>query len=303
MKSLRLSMAASLLGLLAACSGGQSNTGKVSLMLTDASGDFKAAVVTITEIDLVGSDGSSTVLSTSKVTTDLLTLANDTATLVQDAIVPSGTYSQLRFVISGGYVEVPQSDGTSVIYASSPTYEGLPSGATVGGTLQMPSYAQSGLKVDLPGGSLSVGTDSKILLVDFDVGQSFGQVAGASGQWVMHPVMTATELELSGTVNVTLALGTGVTLPAGVTLDQFSAVLTNSGGSAKTLPLVATTNGTFTATFPYLIPGDYTLYFMAPTTPPTVTSFTTSPSTSPPASVTVESGQPTAASFTLITAQ
>ena len=290
--TLRLSLAASLLGLLAACGG--NDTGRVSLLLTDASGTLQAAVVTITEIDLVGSGGT-TVLSTARTTTNLLTLANDTMKLVDAAVVPAGTYSQLRFVISGGYVEVPQGDGSTIVYASSPTYEGLPAEAVVGGTLQMPSYGQSGLKVDLPGG-LTVGTGAKIVLVDFDVGQSFGQLAGGSGMWVMHPVMTATELELSGTVNVTLALAPGVTLPAGASLTQFSAVLTNAGGTSKTLPLVLT-GTTAGAAFPYLIPGSYTLSFTAPAS---VTSFTTSPPTSPsPASLTVASGQPTNASFTL----
>lgn len=296
MKSLRLLMAAPLAGLLFACGGSQS-TGTISLKLTDASGEFKAAVVTITEIDLVGSDGSTVLLSNTRVTQNLLTLANNTAGLVQDVKVPSGTYSQLRFVISGGYVEVAQSDTTSIIYASSPTYEGLPQNATVGGTLRMPSYAQSGLKVDLPGGGINVGTDSHVLLVDFDVGQSFGQEAGASGAWVMHPVMTATEFELSGTVNVTLKLGPGVTLPGTVTLDQFTAVLTNSGGSSKTLPLT-NASGTYSAVFPYLIPGNYAVSFTAPAG---VVSFTTAPATSPtPAPLTVTSGQPTAVDFTLI---
>jgi len=279
--------------LLLACGG--ANTGKVSLQLTDAPGDFKTAMVTISEIDLVGSGGT-TVLTTTKTTTNLLTLANDTAKLVQDAVVPSGTYTQLRFVITGAYVEVEQSGGGTIIYASSPSYEGLPSGAVVGGTLRMPSYAESGLKVDLPGG-LNVGTDSKVLLVDFDVAQSFGLDAGASGAWVMHPVMTATELVLSGTVNVTLKLAQGATLPGSATLGQFSAVLTNSGGSAKTLALSDAGNGTFSASFLYLIPGTYTLNLTASG----LSSFTTTPAV--PLSVTVASGQPTAESFLLTAAQ
>lgn len=296
MKALRFLMTVLAPLALAAC-GGSSGTGKVSLLLTDASGQFSSAVVTITEIDLVGSGGT-TVLSNQKVTTDLLTLANNTAKLVDGATVPVGTYTQLRFVISGGYVAVPQVGGGTLIYASSPSYEGLPQGATVAGTLQMPSYAQSGLKLDLPGGGVTVGTEAKVLLVDFDVGQSFGQVAGGSGGWVMHPVMTATEFELSGTVNVSLQLGAGVTLPATVTLGQFSAVLTNAGGSAKTLALADAGGGAFTASFPYLIPGTYTLTFTAPAG---VTSFTTAPAV--PATVTVVSGQPTAEAFTLTAVQ
>ncbi len=279
--------------LLAAC-GGSTSTSKLTVLLKDAPANLTAAVVTISEIDLVGSDGS-IVLSPSSATTtvNLLSLANDTATRVKDAVIPAGTYSQLRFVITGGYVEVPQAGGGSIIYASSPTYPGLPEGAVVGGTLQMPSYAQSGLKIDLNG--LSVGTAAKVVLVDFDVAQSFGQQAGNSGMWVMHPVCTATEVQLTGTVNVTLQLGTGVVLPGTATLASFSAVLKDTNGTPKTVPLAAAGNGTFGASFVYLLPGDYTLDFDANGV---VSTFTTSPPV--PAPVTVISGQATSASFDVI---
>ncbi len=298
MRTLRLSMAGSLLALLAAC--GSSQTGKVSVRLMDAPGDFKAAVVTIAEIDLVGSGGT-TVLSTTETTTNLLTLANDTALLVDQVDVPVGTYSQLRFVITGGYVEVEQADGSSIIYASSPNYEGLPPGAVVGGELQMPSYAQSGLKVNLPGG-LVVGTKAQVVLVDFNVQQSFGQRAGRSGMWVMHPVVTATDFELTGTVNVTLTpvASPPVTIPAGTT---FSATVTFPDGiTTKSLPLAAD-GSAYKVSFAFLVPGAYTIAFAATsttaTTPPTTVAYvcTTSPAT--PATVTVASGQATAADFDL----
>ncbi len=291
MKPVRLSMAVLAPVLLLAC--GQ-RTGKVSVLLKDAPADLTAAVVTITEIDLVGADGF-VVLSTSTVTTDLLSLANDTANLVNEATVPAGTYSQLRFVISGGYVEVPQSGGGSIIYASSPTYEGLPEGADVGGTLRMPSYAESGLKVDIIP-ALQVGTDSKVILVDFDVAQSFGHVAGNSGAWVMHPVVKATAFELTGTLDVTARLGTDVVLPGTATLAQFSAVLTNGGGSTKTLPLTDQGGGTFGASFLFLMPEDYGLTFVTTA----VTSFTMDPAV--PTTVTVASGQATTASFVVTSA-
>jgi hypothetical protein len=280
--------------LLAACGSSQAGTSKLTVLLKDAPANLTAAVVTISEIDLVGSEGP-IVLSTTAVTTDLLTLANDTATLVKDAVIPRGTYSQLRFVITGGYIEVPQAGGGSMIYASSPTYAGLPEGAMMGGTLQMPSYAQSGLKIDL--GGLEVGTDAKVLLVDFDAAQSFGQQAGGSGMWVMHPVCTATEVQLTGTLNVSLRLGTGVTLPGGASLASFTAVLGSAGGTPKTLPLAAAGDGTFTAGFVYLVPGDYTLDFDANGV---VSTFTTAPAL--PATVTVRSGQATPAAFTVTAA-
>src|SRR3569832_1082582 len=214
-------------GTLTSCGSDATSAGtsKVSLLLTDAPGDVKAAVVTISEIDLQGSGGSQVLLST-PVTVDLLTLAATTSQLVKDAVVPSGTYAQLRFVITGAYIEVENSDGSTSIYASSPTYPGLPSGAPVAGTLQMPSFGESGLKVNLPAGSATLGTSAKIYLIDFNVAQSFGHQAGGSGQWAMHPVVTASDFELSGGLTVTLQADPALTLPTvngtPLTLGDFS---------------------------------------------------------------------------------
>ena len=122
----------------AACSESTGNAanGKITVLLKDAPGDVKSAVVTISQIYLQGStegdDASSrVVLRDTPVTTDLLTLANSTAELVKDATVPAGTYGQLRFVITGGYIEVENAGGTTSIFATSPNYAGLPAGATV----------------------------------------------------------------------------------------------------------------------------------------------------------------------------
>jgi hypothetical protein len=294
-------LAVSLLAL-TACGGDPAAKSTVSVMLTDAPGNFKAAIVTITEIDLVGAGGV-TVLSSAKTTTNLLTLANDAASLVKDVEIAAGTYSELRFVISGGYVAVEGATSTStLIYASSPTYEGLPAGAVVTGTLKMPSLGQSGLKVDFTGDALVVGAGSKVLLIDFDVAQSFGHEAGASGSWVMHPVIKGAELTLSGNLNVTAKLGTNVTLPTlggtQVGLGDFTAQLTNSGGSVKTLPLAATAAGsaTFGASFKYLLPGTYTLSLASPAG----MSFTTNPAA--PYSATIASGAAAQVDFTITAA-
>jgi len=141
-----------------------------------------------------------------------------------------------------------------------------------------------------------------VLLVDFDVQQSFGHDAGSSGSWVMHPVITATDFELSGNLNVTLKLGPGVTLPSALTLGSFDAVLINSGGSAKSLQLTATTSGssTFGATFKYLIPGAYSVSFSLDPSVVGTVSISTSPSV--PAAVTVSSGAATQADFTITSA-
>jgi hypothetical protein len=179
-----------LLAALSVASCDSNGSGRVTLQLTDAPGDVLAAVVTIAEVRLHGDDGSVRLLDT-PYTTDLLDLAGTTAVLAEDIEVDNGSYREIRFIITGGYVEVDNGDGTSSFYASSPSYDALPLGVSSPGHLQMPSFSSSGLKVKLPGDVLVVDDDEHIILVDFDAAQSFGHAAGNSGQWVMHPVIRA----------------------------------------------------------------------------------------------------------------
>jgi hypothetical protein len=179
-----------LAAILTSCDSQSPNgTTALSVRLKDAPGDVQHAFVTITEVDLVGSGGVQ-VLTQTPVTTDLLTLATDVITLVQDVEVPSGSYHELRFKISGACLAVDDGDGGSTVYATA-DYDPSPCGGNATGTLQTPSYAQSGLKVKMDGGALELTGPAKILLVDFDVTQSFGHEANG---WVMHPVVTGGEV-------------------------------------------------------------------------------------------------------------
>lgn len=189
-----LAAAASLSVGLASCdSPTDLGSGTLNLFLTDAPGDVLSAVVTIDRIYLQpdsGSDAGRIILREADVTTDLLTLVDSTHTLIEGVEIPEGRYGQLRFVISGAYIVVEGEAGETEIYASSPSYHALPADAVVTGSLQMPSFAQSGLKVNLPGDAIVVADGGVVsLVVDFDVSQSFGKLAGGSGQWVMTPVL------------------------------------------------------------------------------------------------------------------
>jgi hypothetical protein len=263
--------------------GNPADQPRVTVRLTDAAGDIKAAVVTISEVNLQGADGK-VVLTSDAVTTDLITLANSTAILVDAEPVPAGTYTQLRFVISGAYIEVENADGSTSIYASSPSYEGLPPNAVVTGNLQMPSLGQSGLKVTFPSTELAITADQD-LLVDFDVSQSFGHQAGNSGVWVMHPVIKGAEFTTAATVVVALSLNSGVVLPVpptgAVTLGAFEATL-----NGETATFTDTDgDGTFEARFRFLLPGTYSLTVQ----PPEGIAITTNLSL--PLSVTVGAGE------------
>lgn len=284
------------------CSDGQSPEGttQFSVLLKDAPGDVHAAVVTIDEVQLVG-DGGKLTLTDAPMTVDLLTLANVTAALVEDAEVPSGTYTELRFIISGAYIEVENEDASTSIYASSPSYEGLPDGATVDGQLQMPSFAESGLKVTLASGALTLTGDQKVLLVDFDVQQSFGHVAGQSGMWVMHPVITGGEIKATGTVQASVELGEDVTLPEGTTLADFSVTLTNTATATSTTVALADddSDGVFEVSFVYVVPGSYEVSLELPAS---VSSVTTDPAVPVAVSVTSGEGATVALTITGVTA-
>ena len=156
---------------LAGCDGqGPSGTTSLSVMLKDAPGDLQHAVVTVSEVDLVGSGGVH-VLTQTPTTVDLLTLAASATTLVHDVEVPSGTYTQLRFKITGACIAVDAGGGSSSIYSTA-GYDPTPCGGAATGTLQAPSFAESGLKITMAANALSLTGTQKILLVDFDVSQS-----------------------------------------------------------------------------------------------------------------------------------
>lgn len=243
---------------LAACDDGThvAAPGTVSLMLTDEVGDFTQARVTISRIELAGDaegegEGGPEVLLDTPFTTDLLTLSNDIATLVEDETVPGGMYSQIRFIIPEACIGVEQADGTELVYASGDFDECGPKD----GELHLPSFDESGLKVKLPGGALEVDGDAHVLLLDFDVSQSFGHLAGMSGTWVMHPVIKADDISLSSGIVVQLTAADAVDLDAvGSSLADFQA-----GLSTETEPVAFTDpddDGVFTASFVFLMPAD-----------------------------------------------
>jgi hypothetical protein len=226
-----------------------------------AAGMVEAAVVTIEQIYLQPADGDEerVVLRDEQVTTDLLTLSRSTAKLVEGRFVPQGRYSQLRFVISGAYLDVT-GDG---IYAT-PGYDQVPPGETVVGELKTPSFDTSGLKVQLPSDDLFDDPGvHQIVLARFDVAESFGHQAGNSGSWVMHPVIDAESIDT--TSRIILDIDARPLIDADATLVDMPLVCVLWDGEAfveMTTDLIQGTEpGRFMADFPYLFPieGPYRL--------------------------------------------
>jgi hypothetical protein len=246
---------------LSACDTAAPRFGSVSVLLTDEPGEVTAAWVTITDIYLQGGGGGEDppggrvyLLQDGDETHELLSLRNTVAEVVRDAVVPAGAYGQLRVVMSGGCIVV---DGAGVYASPGYTECGTPTGS-----LQMPSFAQSGARVLMHGFQVT-GADQTILL-DFNVAKTFGHQAGQSGMWVMNPVIDGAELHLAASVIVTLSAG-DVELPGGVDLDQFAAWLTPAEGDVADEAFVDD-GGVVRAAFRYLIAdnGPFDLELIAP---------------------------------------
>ena len=237
---------------MAACDGGMDTEfGEVSIQLTDDAGDqVVEAWVTITDIYLQQEsgeddpdDGRVYLLEDATETHELLSLANAVADLVVGESVPTGTYGQLRMVMSGGCIVTD----TDEVYATS----GYTECGAADGSLQMPSFAQSGAKVLLNG--LEVTGDQKILLLDFDVEDSFGRQAGGSGMWVMQPVIHASDISLTAGIVATLDTGS-VSLPDTFELGDFSAtMLPTDGDSARVAFTDADEDGVWDVSFQFLL--------------------------------------------------
>lgn len=251
-----------------ACEGGDAREGTadVSLELVGSSSaladaviagapasPIRAAVVTIDEIYLQPAEGSDTsrfVLRDKPITTDLLTLARDTATLVEGALVPAGRYSELRFVISGAYIDVV---GEGLF--ATPDYDAVPPDTAVIGTLKTPSFDTSGLKVKLPSDDLFDGSGlHPIVLARFDVAESFGHAAGSG--WVMHPVIQAAEIETTGYILLRIDARAVIDKDGPLTGEPWIAVLWDRDGLVElaTDLVPGTEPGRYVAAMPYLFP-------------------------------------------------
>ena len=255
-----------LTGVLSACGDGgtsASNTTSFSLLLKDAPGDFQRAVVTIGEVDLVNSAGTHIVTQT-PVTQDLLTLAASAAPVVSGANVPSGNYQELRLKLTGACIAVDNGNRGSTVYATT-GYDATPCGGPATGTL-IASLEQAGVKVNTQGNALELTSAEKTVLLNFDVTQSFTRVGSG---WALNPVVSGVDATLTGSIHLSVQLGTGVTLIDILgqqrSLTEFTAGLVQAGDTLARIALADSGGGVFTANMLYLVPETYELSLIPPT--------------------------------------
>ncbi len=252
-----------------------SQTALISLALTDAPGDVAAAWVEIDEIYLQGggNEGQVTLLDQGQADAlgliELTELAGTTLDLVRDVEISAGNYGQLRFVIEGAVLETE--DGEVFTFNAS-----HPDGTPSTGDLTCPSCAQTGVKVLLPGEVADLDSGSHLLVLDFDVSQSFGRSAGQSGMWVMSPVIRGAKVGFTGSIAGTVdverdgnqdPLVTIPECPAGTPRDLTAFVpmataqtLVDDLGEPVTSTTAVAADGTFSLGF--LHPDDYNLGFV-----------------------------------------
>jgi hypothetical protein len=181
----------------AACNdGGMANreTGTLSVRLADAPGEeVESAVIWVSGVSVVGTDGGVHVISGDTASYDLLAFQGGVTASLGSAEIPVGTYSQLRLIVDSAQVTLK----APVTFTSgSPT-----------ASLKVPSGSQSGLKVNL--GNVQVTPGETVLLADFDVSRSFvfqGPPGGPKSA-IFKPVIHATVMDVAGSIS-------GVVLPA-----------------------------------------------------------------------------------------
>jgi len=186
-RSLLIHLAPLLLMALTACSGQPGvQFGTVRMRLIDAPAAIDAVHIVVTEVSIHQADGlASTSAETGSLsaagpdatswevvkavptTYDLLTLRGGAFATLAEAIVPAGTYTQIRLKIGEG----------SNVVVDGVTYP-----------LVVPSGAQSGLKLIH---TFSVAANSiSDLTVDFDAEKSVFEAVG--GTWHLKPTVTVT---------------------------------------------------------------------------------------------------------------
>ena len=203
--------------LLAACggSGGDDAPGTLRLHLTDAPAcGFDTVFVTVEKVrvhrNATAADADSgwaeVVLPTPQ-RIDLLTLTNGTLALLGQTLLPAGTYTQLRLVLSENTAANPLANAVKLTGSAAQT------------ALTTPSAAQSGLKLNV---SIEVAPDRIAdVAIDFDTCKSFVK-AGNSGKVILKPVLSVLPLlsdagqRVQGWLDPALAVpGTTVSVQAG----------------------------------------------------------------------------------------
>ncbi|WP_408096048.1 DUF4382 domain-containing protein [Peredibacter sp. HCB2-198] len=166
-------------------SSSQSGTGTIRVLATDAPFDFDtvaSAKLTIEGIKIREASGDTITVMDNQVTLDLLQLRNGLVETLSEIEVPAGNYDEIMLIVSSATVDLK--DGRHF-------------------DLNVPSGAQSGLKVFVsPNLTVTTGLSHDVLL-DFDLSRSFvaqGTSTDIKG-FNFKPVIRAVNLTSAGSIS------------------------------------------------------------------------------------------------------
>ena len=239
----------------AACGSSNTNsdTATMNVQLVDAPADYTAVTLDIQKVEISTDGGQWLTLGTPNKTINLLSLTNGVVeTLANGASLPPGTYGQMRLLLG---------PNNTVTLASDPSNPQM---------LKVPSGMQSGLKLPVSF-DVQPGT-TKDVFIDFDAHRSiFVHGAGASGQYLLRPVVRVLDKVVTGSIGGALKDGSGNALAGQTVLAEIvdgtgnasivTSAITSSTG-AYTLGLLPLGGTYYVVAQPFLVPtsGPATVY-------------------------------------------
>ncbi len=227
-------------------SGGSRLEGKLVVEVTDAPISHslvEEARITVDKVSLHQEEGAESgfveIFEGRPLEFDLLDLRNGAAEGLAQAVVPAGTYGQIRIRLSDAYLRLTNGNEYSVS----------------AGTLQLTSQGTSGFKVKVEPPVEVVSGISTSLLLDFDLTKTFKPVPAndplTATRYHLHPVIRAANRSFAGDLRgrvgtldgqsnlVPVEMATVLVLPPGVSdPDQsLASTATEADGSYAILAL------------------------------------------------------------------
>ncbi|MDX1676046.1 MAG: DUF4382 domain-containing protein, partial [Longimicrobiales bacterium] len=240
----------------------------LKVLLTDAPADYiDSAWVDIGRVDLVPADEDAEIITLTEDGTDgfvnLLDLQGDATAQLADTMIEAGTYSQLRLIVESARVALI--DGYTF------------RDGTTSRALQVPSGAQTGIKLNLHGadgdengeanGGVEIIPGETVLVVDFDVDRSYviqGNAetpAGIRGV-LFKPTLRVSVQDVAGSISGTVSGPDSVDVDGLTVTADPTGTGTVEGYQTETATALTAEDGTYTIHF--LVPGEYEVSVAAP---------------------------------------
>ncbi len=209
-----------------------SGTSTVSASLVDGpfhlSGATVSAVnIAISKVEAVGAGGMQTIATFTPSQQINLLSYQTTPLSLGSASIPAGQYQQLRFVL-----DTSQASNTTVVINGTTYSLTIPSAtgpSGFGGTTSTDNSdgpGTAGIKVNVSFDAQAGGSYG--FLIDFNAAESIVS-AGASGQYLMKPVLVATAQNMAGSISGTVQNNALVGVSNAEVLAQQNGVTVNSG--------------------------------------------------------------------------